>query len=44
MIDQEQVGSLVKVEKILKVSLDSSPITFSFGENSNYGWESLLEV
>ena len=27
-----------KVEKILKGSLD--PITFTFSENSNYGWES----
>jgi hypothetical protein len=30
-----------KVEKILKGSLD---LTFTFSENSNYWWESLLEV
>ena len=33
-------GGAGKVEKILKGSLDSIP----FDENSNYGWESLLEV
>ena len=34
--------NMIKVEKILKGSLD--PITFTFSENSNYGRESLLEV
>ena len=33
-----------KVEKILEGSLDSIPSPSSFCENSNYGWESLLEV
>ena len=37
-------GNKGKVEKILKGSLDSAPITFTFSENSNYGRKSLLEV
>ena len=37
---------LCKVEKILKGSLKPGfdPITLNFSENSNYWWESLLEV
>ena len=38
----QSVGQSVKVEKAKEYSLDS--ITFTFSENSNYGWESLLGV
>ena len=32
-----------KVENFIKVSMDSIPSPSSFSENSNYGWENLLE-
>ena len=35
---------LYKVKKDLKREPRFNPITFTFSENSNYGWESLLEV
>ena len=43
-MSQVKYEYIIKVENILKGSLDSDPITFNFSENSNFRQESLLEV
>jgi hypothetical protein len=43
-LEEQFLLTLGKVEKILKGSLDSIPSPLPSVKNSNYGWESLLEV